>query len=134
MAYFPADGSERAADITIQPIKDDSGTVLFLAWSVWTSPTASEPRPIGEVRHARREQHRFHRDVRPDGVPFVNRAGLELVGLDNIDEARRTSLPSFFFLKTETESSTVLPSVLERGHGEVEVRFRHSRQARRWMA
>jgi PAS domain S-box-containing protein len=31
MPYFMADGSERVADVTIQPIKDDSGRVIFLA-------------------------------------------------------------------------------------------------------
>ncbi len=31
MPYFVADGSERIADVTIQPIRDESGRVLFLA-------------------------------------------------------------------------------------------------------
>jgi PAS domain S-box-containing protein len=31
MSYFAADGSERMADVTIQPITDDTGRVLFLA-------------------------------------------------------------------------------------------------------
>ena len=31
MPYFVADGSERVADVTIQPIRDDSGGIIFLA-------------------------------------------------------------------------------------------------------
>ena len=31
MPYFVGDGSERIADVTIQPIRDDAGRVLFLA-------------------------------------------------------------------------------------------------------
>src|SRR6185436_1094203 len=31
MPYFVADGSQRLAEVTIQPIRDESGRVLFLA-------------------------------------------------------------------------------------------------------
>ena len=72
-----------------------------------------------------------------EGVPFfVNRAGLEMVGLDDIEMARKVPVASFFF--PEDQSRIVeefFPSVLERGHGEIEVRFRHFKTGDAlWMA
>ena len=72
-----------------------------------------------------------------DGVPFfVNRAGLTMVGLDNLEEARRMPLASFFFAEDQQKvMHEFLPSVLERGHGEIEVRFRHFKTGDAlWMA
>ena len=72
-----------------------------------------------------------------DGVPFfVNRAGLEMVGLDNLEEARRTPVTSFFFPEDQPQiMDEFFPSVLEQGHGEIEVRFRHFKTGdARWMA
>ena len=62
-----------------------------------------------------------------EGVPFyVNRAGLEMVGLDGIEEARRTPVREFFFREDQPRIiNEFFPSVLERGDGEIEVRFRH---------
>ena len=51
-----------------------------------------------EVRHARREQHRLHRHVRPGRHSVLRQpAGLEMVGLDGIEQARRTPVRDFFF-------------------------------------
>ena len=72
-----------------------------------------------------------------NGVPFfVNRAGLEMVGLDNIEQARRTPVRSFFFPEDQPRiMQEFFPSVLEKGHGEIEVRFRHFKTGEaRWMA
>ena len=62
-----------------------------------------------------------------DGVPlYINRAGLEMVGLADIGQARRTTVRDFFFPEDQPRiMDEFLPSVLERDHGEVEVRFRH---------
>jgi len=71
------------------------------------------------------------------GVPsFVNRAGLEMVGLDSLEQAKLTPLAEFFF---EEDRSRVigefLPQVLRDGQGEIEIRFRHFKTgAARWMA
>ena len=72
-----------------------------------------------------------------DGVPFfVNRAGLTMVGLDDLEEARRTPVASFFFPEDQPRiMDEFFPSVLEQGHGEIEVRFRHFKTGEaRWMA
>src|SRR4029453_10568207 len=72
-----------------------------------------------------------------NGIPFfVNRAGLALVGLDDLDEARRTPVDSFFFPEDRRRiMKEFFPSVIEKGHGEIEVRFRHFKTGdARWMA
>ena len=91
MPYFVADGSERMADVTIQPIRDEAGRVLFLA------PTAID---ITDRKRAEADREKFVTLVENstdfigmcdlNGIPFfVNRAGLEMVGLDDIEQARR---------------------------------------------
>src|SRR6185436_12345793 len=72
-----------------------------------------------------------------DGVPFfVNRAGLEMVGLDSIEQARNTPVADFFFPEDQDRiMNQFFPAVMEQGHGEVEVRFRNFKTgAERWMA
>jgi PAS domain S-box-containing protein len=72
-----------------------------------------------------------------NGVPFfINRAGLEMVGLDNIEEARRTAVQEFFFPEDQPQMmNEFFPRVMETGHGEIEIRFRHFKTgAGRWMA
>ena len=84
MPYFVADGSERVADVTILPIKDEAGRVLFLA------PTGID---ITDRKRAEADRQKFVTLVENstdfigmcdlEGIPFfVNRAGLEMVGLD----------------------------------------------------
>jgi PAS domain S-box-containing protein len=72
-----------------------------------------------------------------NGVPFfVNRAGLELVGLDSIEEARRTPVADFFFPEDQPLIlGEFFPSVMEKGHGEIDIRVRHFKTGEaRWMA
>ena len=138
MPYFIGDGSERVIDITILPIRDESGRVVFLV------PSGTD---ITDRRRAEADRERFVTIIENstdfigicdlNGVPFfINRAGLEMVGLDSIAQARRTPVREFFF--PEDQSKIVdqfLPAVLERGHGEIEIRFRHFKSgAARWMA
>ena len=71
------------------------------------------------------------------GIPFfVNRAGLAMVGLDGIEQACRTPVRDFFFPEDQGKvMDEFLPRVMEKGHGEIEVRFRHFKTGRaRWMA
>jgi len=138
MPYFVADGSERIADVTIQPIRDESGRVLFLA------PTGVD---ITDRRRIEAEREKFVTLIESstdfigmcdlNGVPFfINRAGLDLVGLDDIDEARRVPVASFFFPEDQPKIiDEFFPQVLKTGHGEIEIRFRHFKTgAARWMA
>ena len=71
------------------------------------------------------------------GVPFyVNPAGLRMVGLDSLEQARRTHVREFFVPADQAKvMEEFFPSVVEKGHGEMEVRFRNFRTgATRWMA
>src|SRR4029453_12232925 len=71
------------------------------------------------------------------GVPFfVNRAGLETVGLESVERARQIPVESFFFPEDQRRIlQGFLPAVLKSGHGEIEIRFRHFRTGEgRWMA
>jgi PAS domain S-box-containing protein len=72
-----------------------------------------------------------------DGVPFfINRAGLEMVGLEDLDQARRAQVQDFFFPEDQARvMQQFFPSVLASGHGEIEIRFRHFKTGEaRWMA
>ena len=134
LPFFMADGSERVADVTIQPIRDDTGRVLFLA------PTGVD---ITDRKRAEADREKFVTLIENStdfigicdlqGVPFfVNRAGLEMVGLDDIEHARRMPVASFFFPDDQDRiMQEFFPSVLEQGHGEIEVRFRHFKTGRR---
>ncbi|HEY4328923.1 MAG TPA: PAS domain S-box protein, partial [Phycisphaerae bacterium] len=70
------------------------------------------------------------------GVPFyVNRQGLELVGLDSLDQARRTPVAEFFFPEDRpTIVDEFFPSIVAKGQGEIEIRFRHFKTGKPiWM-
>jgi PAS domain S-box-containing protein len=67
---------------------------------------------------------------------YINPAGLRMVGLDGMGEARRIHVRDFFFPEDQARiMDEFLPSVVERGHGEIDVRFRHFKTGEaRWMA
>lgn len=138
MPYFVADGSERVADVTIQPIRDERGRVLFLA------PIGTD---ITDRKRAEADREKFVTLIENStdfigicdlkGIPFfVNRAGLDMVGLDNIEQAQRTPVQDFFFPEDQDRiMNEFFPAVMEEGHGEIEVRFRHFKTGEaRWMA
>jgi PAS domain S-box-containing protein len=62
-----------------------------------------------------------------EGVPFfVSDAGLRLVGLDDLEQARHTPIIEFFFPDDrEFILQEFFPRVLREGQSEVEIRFRH---------
>ena len=136
--YFVADGSERTADITIVPIKDETGKVLFVA------PTGID---ITDRKRAEADRQKFVTLVENSsdfismtdlqGVPFfINRAGLEMVGLDDLEQARRVPLADYFFPEDRPRHvEEFFPPVLESGHGAIDVRIRHLKTGEeRWMA
>ena len=72
-----------------------------------------------------------------DGMPlFVNRAGLAMIGLSDLEEARRTPIVEFLFPEDRVRvTEEFFPALLVQGHAEGEVRFRHfTSHAPRWMA
>ena len=132
-----SNGQRIAVSLTISPIKDDSGNVIG---------ASKIARDLTDRQRAERDRQNFVTLVENstdfigmcdmDGMPFfVNRAGLEMVGLDDIERARLTPLQEFFF--PEDQGMIVnefIPEVRESGHGEVEVRFRHFKTGgARWM-
>ena len=138
MPYFVADGSERIVDLTILPIKDEAGKVLFVA------PTGID---ITDRKRASADRQKFVTLVETStdfigmwdlkGVPFfVNRAGLDMVGLDNLEQARRVPVAEFFFPEDQPRMiEEFFPSVLAQGHGETDIRFRNFKTGEaRWMA
>ena len=133
-----SDGERISVSLTISPIKDDAGHVVGASKIV---------RDITDRKRVEADREKFVRLVETstdfigmcdlNGVPFfVNRAGLELVGLDDLEHARRTEVQSFFFPEDQHKvMNEFFPSVLEQGHGEIEVRFRHFKTGEaRWMA
>jgi PAS domain S-box-containing protein len=138
LPYYVADGSERIADVIILPIKDDAGRVLFLAF------TATD---ITDRKRAEAELEKFATLVENStdfigicdvqGVPFyVNPAGLRMVGLDGMEQARRTHVREFFFPDDQARiTEDFFPTVVEKGHGEIDVRFRHFKTGEAlWMS
>jgi len=138
MPYFVGDGSQRIVDVSIQPIRDEAGKVLFLA------PTGTD---ITDRKRAEADREKFVTLVENstdfvgmcdlNAIPvFVNRAGLEMVGLESIDEARQTPVSDFFFPEDQhAMMNEFFPAVMESGHGEIEIRFRHFKTGKaRWMA
>jgi len=132
------DGERITVSLTISPIKDDTGTVIG---------ASKIARDVTERRRMERDRQNFVTLVENStdfigmcdmhGVPFfINRAGLEMVGLDNIAEARAVSIREFFFPEDQpTIMNEFFPRVVEMGHGEIEIRFRNFKTgAARWMA
>jgi len=132
------DGQRITVSLTISPIKDDSGKVVGASKIV---------RDVTERKRTESERQNFVTVIENStdfigmcdmqGIPFfVNRAGLEMVGLDSVEQARNTPLVEFFFPEDQGMiMNEFLPKVLEHGHGEVEVRFRNFKTGEaRWMA
>jgi PAS domain S-box-containing protein len=133
-----SDGQRILVSLTISPIKDEAGNVVGASKIV---------RDITDRRRAESDREKFATLVESstdfigmcdlDGVPFfINRAGLEMVGLDSIEQARKTPVAAFFFPEDQDRiMNQFFPAVMEQGHGEVEVRFRNFKTgAARWMA
>jgi PAS domain S-box-containing protein len=133
-----SDGRRILVSLTISPIRDEAGNVIGASKIV---------RDISARKRAEAERDKFITLIENstdfigmcdlNGVPFfVNRAGLEMVGLADIDEARRMPVESFFFPEDRARiMQEFFPSVLDAGHGEIDVRFRHFKTGEaRWMA
>jgi PAS domain S-box-containing protein len=133
-----SDGTLVPVSLTISPIVDEAGNV------VGASKIA---RDVTREKQAEAERQKFITLIENstdfigmcdlEGVPFfVNRAGLDLVGLRDMDEARRTHVRDFFFPEDQAMiMGEFFASVMRQGHGEIDVRFRHFRTGQAlWMA
>jgi PAS domain S-box-containing protein len=133
-----SDGQRIFVSLTISPIKDDTGKVVGASKIV---------RDITDRKLAESERQKLVTLVENstdfigicdlEGIPFfVNRSGLQMVGLDDIDAARNTPLIEFFFPEDQpTIRDEFLPQVRDRGHAEIDIRFRNFKTGEaRWMA
>ena len=131
-------GRPITVSLTISPIRDDAGNVVA---------ASKIARDVTLQRQAEAERQKFVTLAENstdfigicdlDGVPtYVNPAGLAMVGLDSIEEARRTRVSDFFLPEDQPRiADELFPAVLAQGHGEVEIRFRNFKTgATRWMA
>ena len=132
------DGQRIQVSLTVSPIKDEAGNVIG------ASKIAHD---ITDRKRAEADRERLATLVESstdfigicdlDGMPvFVNTAGLALVGLDDVEQARRTPVAEFFFPEDRARvMEEFFPRVLADGHAELEIRFRHFKTgAARWMA
>jgi PAS domain S-box-containing protein len=132
------DGRRLQISLTVSPLKDDAGNVVGaskIARDVTDRKRAEADRQMLVALVENSTDFIGMCDLQ--GVPFfVNRAGLQMVGLDDLEEARRMPVQSFFFPEDQAKIvQEFFPSVLERGHGEIDVRFRHFKTGEpRWMA
>jgi PAS domain S-box-containing protein len=133
-----SDGGRIIVSLTISPLLDEAGNVTGASKIV---------RDVTDRKRAEAERDKFVTLVENstdfigmcdlDAVPFfVNRAGLSMVGLDGMEAARRTRVQDFFFPEDQARvMDEFFPQVLQDGHGEIEVRFRHFKTGEaRWMA
>jgi PAS domain S-box-containing protein len=119
------------------PVRDESGKI-----SKWFGTCTD----IEDYKQLETERHKFVSLVENStdfigfcdlqGVPtYINKAGLNLVGLSSIQEARQASLKDFIHVD---DQESLVPAFLQtlddQGHGEIEMRIRHFRsQDPLWM-
>jgi PAS domain S-box-containing protein len=131
-------GRRIRVSLTISPIRDADGNVVA---------ASKIARDVTVQRQAEAERQRFVTLVEnstdfigmcdPQGVPFyINPAGLAMVGLESIEEARRANVRDFFPPEDQPRiMEQFFPTVVATGHGEIEVRFRNFKTGgTRWMA
>ena len=135
------------------PATRADGTEILVEFSIAVMPRPGEPpfftahlRDITERLKAEASRHQLASvlDGSTDfigmcdtaGIPFyVNKAGLKMVGLDSLEQARQIHVREFFFPEDQgLVTGKFFPSVLEKGEGEIEIRFRHFKTgAAMWM-
>ena len=133
-----SDGRRVVVSLSVSPIKDDDGRVVG---------ASKMARDITRERQAEAEHNRLITLIENskdfigiyglDGVPiFVNHAGLDLVGLDDLVAARRVTAWDFFFPEDQARMrDEFFPAAMQKGYAETEVRFRNFKTgAARWMA
>lgn len=133
-----SDGERIFVSLAVSPIMDETGRVVGASKVV---------RDITDRKRVEADRERLATLIESstdfigicdlEAVPlFVNRAGLQMVGLDDIAQARRTHVRDFFFPEDQDRvMNEFFPAVLQSGHGEIEIRFRHFKTGEaRWMA
>jgi PAS domain S-box-containing protein len=132
------DGQRIQISLTVSPIRDDAGTVVGASKIV---------RDVSQRKRAESERQKFVTLVENstdfigicdlNAVPiFVNRAGLQMIGLESLEQARNVRVRDFFFPEDQARiMDEFFPGVLEKGHGEIDIRFRHFKTGQAlWIA
>ena len=132
-----SDGRRIPVSLTISPIRDEAGKVIGASKIV---------RDITDRKRAEAEREKFATLVENStdfigicdlqGVPlYVNPTGLKMVGLEGIEQARRTHVRDFFFPEDQARvMGEFFPSVMNNGHAAMEIRFRNFQTGEaRWM-
>ena len=122
------DGSRFWANVVITAVRDESGKLIGFAKI--TRDLSDRRRAEEELRKlASLVEHSsdFIGIASPDGdVLFLNPYGQSLVGLDGDDTVRATKVPEYIFGQDQDKFlHEVWPAVLQYGHWEGEIRFRH---------
>jgi PAS domain S-box-containing protein len=146
-------GEKASFEIENRYIRKDSSVVwVHVTCTLITQANGAGIRLLGvaqditERRQAEEERHKFVSLAEnstefigicdPDGKPlFVNDAGLRLVGLESVEEAKRMHIRDFFFPEDLSFiDKGLFPRALEGERSEVEVRFRNFRTGEaRWV-
>jgi PAS domain S-box-containing protein len=129
-AYCPtAKGTPKWWEVTVSPVRDREGgqVVRLLAMSrdVTERRRADEERQllVSVVENA----SDFIGATDAEGKPsFINSAALKLVGLDDLDQVRRTSITDYFVPdERKFVEEVVLPAVTREGRWTGELTFQH---------
>ncbi len=130
------DGRRLRVSLTVSPVRDAAGEIVG---------ASKISRDITQQRKAESDVRRLAAVIESstdfvgicdlEGVPFyVNRAGLAMVGLDSVEDARKVTVGDFFFPEDRQRVDELFAQVREHGHAETEVRFRHFETGEaRWM-
>lgn len=122
------DGTRISISVTVSPIRDSEGRVIG---------ASKIARDITDRKLFETDRQRLASLVENSTdfigicdlrfLPiFVNRAGLDLVGLDDLVQARQTPVRDFFFPEDQPRIfEEFFPAVMKNGDGEAEIRFRH---------
>ncbi len=122
------DGEERWTEFTGQLVVEEDGKPRRM------HGTAAD---VTERKRAEADRQKFVRlaenstdfiamydlEYRPT---YLNLAGLKMVGLEQMETARRIPLRDFFFPEDQSKiMDDFFPLVIQQGHGEMEIRFRN---------
>lgn len=130
-------GRRLRVSLTVSPVRDAAGEIVG---------ASKISRDVTQQRQVESDVRRLAAVIESstdfvgicdlEGVPFyVNRAGLEMVGLDSAEEAARHTVSDFFFPEDRAQVEELFAQVRHHGHAETEIRFRHFKTGEaRWMA
>src|SRR5579883_617866 len=120
------DGTQFPAEIGLNPIETDAGIVVLSSIMDMTDKRRAEDERQKFVSLAERSLEfigMYDLNFKPF---YINSAGLHLVGVDSLEEARRFTFQDHFFPEDQPFIvNEFLPRLQREGYGKVQIRFRH---------